>query len=844
MPHPVRVLHVDDSSSDRDLVRHALEKEPGDFVVTEAANYEEFKTQMAAGAYDVVLTDFHMLGFDGLHILDMVQAIEPRVPVVIVTGTGSEEVAVTAMKQGAADYVLKTPRHIQRLPCTIQTVLGQRRQQEARLQAEAALRESQQFIQSTLEAMQAVRDVTLEITHELDLTTLLELIIQRAMALVATATAGVVWLWDEAAQVLAPHAWRGRGEWLRDLRLRLGEGVAGTVAQQRKGLAVQEYANFPAAHPVFLERIKSPMILSEPLLYRDRLVGVISLANEQSERPFGAQERDLLVLFAAQAAIAIENARLYAEVVQRQQVAQRLSDLGRRLAESFDPLEVGQQIVESVRQLCGVLVATVYQLEPSSDTLIILATSGEMEPYRHMLALPSGMGVAGLAVQRRQPVVTPDFRTDSRLTYTSEVRARLDSVPYQAVLAVPLLVKDEIIGALAMGDRAGREFDTATLEVAQTFASQAALALEKARMYTQMQDTRDFLHSILANSADAIMTTDLHGRVTYVSPGAEAMFGYGAPELLGQSIASYYRGGAEELRLIMRRLDRVGQWQNYETAVWGKNGCWIEVNASYSLLRDAHGQVSGSLGVIKDITEQKRLEEALVTISEREQQRLGQDLHDGLGQQLTGLAFLSKAVERKLQARGAPEAAEVTHLVDLINRTITHTRELSHGFYPVELQREGLKSVLQALAAHMRQTFGVDCQVTGHLPGWVSKPQIAIHLYRIAQEAMHNAIRHGRARQVMIRLRRTAKHLRLIIQDNGIGITDEAAQGRGMGLQTMRHRASLIGAILNVERGASGGTCVSCIVPIPPTPRQGGNRHEREGSVGGFANLSPHPYCG
>jgi signal transduction histidine kinase/DNA-binding response OmpR family regulator len=140
---PVRILYVDDYPLDRELVRDALEKENGGFQVTEAASRSEFEARLAEGNYDLVLTDFNILGFEGLQVISVVQAKNPRIPVVIVTGTGSEEVAVEAMKRGAADYVIKTPHHIQRLPRTIRAAIERKRLQDEREQAEKALRESE-----------------------------------------------------------------------------------------------------------------------------------------------------------------------------------------------------------------------------------------------------------------------------------------------------------------------------------------------------------------------------------------------------------------------------------------------------------------------------------------------------------------------------------------------------------------------------------------------------------------------------------------------------------------------------------------------------------------------------
>jgi GAF domain-containing protein/ActR/RegA family two-component response regulator len=175
--------------------------------------------------------------------------------------------------------------------------------------------------------VEAVRGIADEITRELDLTALLDLIIRRAADLVG-ATLGRIFLWDEAEQVLVPRAWLGLDEWIRGLRLRLGEGIAGTVALRREGMIVNDYRTWPHANPTTLVRTGITAVLAEPLMYRDRLLGVIVLNHENGERTFSPQDRDLLALFASAAAIAIQNARLFAEV----------KDSYRRLQEAQDAL--------------------------------------------------------------------------------------------------------------------------------------------------------------------------------------------------------------------------------------------------------------------------------------------------------------------------------------------------------------------------------------------------------------------------------------------------------------------------------------------------------------------------
>ncbi len=207
--------------------------------------------------------------------------------------------------------------------------------------------------------LEAVRAVTAEITRELDLPSLLGLITRRAAGLVGAAS-GTVFLWDDAAQALVPRAWHGFGDWKPDVRLRLGEGVAGVVAQRQEGLIVNDYQTSPHTHPTILERTKITAVLAEPLLYRERLVGVIAIYNEGSRHPFAEQHRQLLTLFAIQAAIAIENARLFAELNQSYTDLQRAQE---ELIRSEKLRALGQMAAGIAHDLNNTLAAILGQAE-------------------------------------------------------------------------------------------------------------------------------------------------------------------------------------------------------------------------------------------------------------------------------------------------------------------------------------------------------------------------------------------------------------------------------------------------------------------------------------------------
>jgi signal transduction histidine kinase len=216
----------------------------------------------------------------------------------------------------------------------------------------------------------------------------------------------------------------------------------------------------------------------------------------------------------------------------------------------------------------------------------------------------------------------------------------------------------------------------------------------------------------------------------------------------------------------------------------------------------------------KEIQERMRLQKELLETSERVQRRIGYDLHDGLCQHLTGTAMAGQVLGQKLADRSLPEAAEADRLVELIQEAIELTRTLARGLHPLEVQAGRLADSFQELAASASDRFRVSCQFEYHpalpLPD-VNDVNVATHLYRIAQEAISNAIRHGKARHINIRLDSTDNEIVLTIIDDGIGLPENARNGDGLGLRIMAYRASMIGATFNIERLSSlYGTRVTC----------------------------------
>ncbi len=216
------------------------------------------------------------------------------------------------------------------------------------------------------------------------------------------------------------------------------------------------------------------------------------------------------------------------------------------------------------------------------------------------------------------------------------------------------------------------------------------------------------------------------------------------------------------------------------------------------------------LGIVRDITGQKRLQNEILEISGREQRRIGQDLHDSLCQHLAGIGFMGKVLEKKIIEQHPLTPSDVNEIVTLIDQAITMTRGFARGLNPVRLEADSFVFALSELADNVGKLFGITCRFEYSNLILIHDNTMATHLYRIVQEALNNAIKHGKADTVTIMLRQDGTTCILTVQDNGIGIGNITNQGKGLGLNIMQYRASMIGATLDIKNAEFGGTILTC----------------------------------
>src|SRR5580704_1603095 len=303
----------------------------------------------------------------------------------------------------------------------------------------------------------------------------------------------------------------------------------------------------------------------------------------------------------------------------------------------------------------------------------------------------------------------------------------------------------------------------------------------------------------------------------YVSPQIETSLGFTQNEWLEDPVRWYSRIHPDDkMRWSEEAAEMFLSGKPLRSAyrIIARDGRVLWFQCEAKMIRRPDGSPWFIHGVGFDITERKGLEESILEISAREQRRIAQDLHDGLGQHLTGIAFMSKVLQEKLSDQCLPEAEEAAKIVKMVNEAIDNTRQLARGLHPVAAEPQGLMSALKKWANEVEVLFQIHCSFQCDKPVYIHDANAATHLYRIAQEAVNNAIRHGKSKNIVISLAGRGATAVLTIQDNGTGFPKKPTSQPGVGLSIMNYRADMIGGSLKVQPNDSGGITVTCMFPI------------------------------
>lgn len=328
-----------------------------------------------------------------------------------------------------------------------------------------------------------------------------------------------------------------------------------------------------------------------------------------------------------------------------------------------------------------------------------------------------------------------------------------------------------------------------------------------------LRRSEEELSSFFAQSPLALFWISPTGRVRRINRAGLMLLGRTEKECKAQYLSAVF-ADRTIASMLLKRLGQKGEIRNHRARLKCKDGrirhVLIDANG---LWRD--GAMVHSRWFVRDITPRVKLERKLLDVAEREGERLGSDLHDDICQQLAGIEFLSQSMAGHLREKALPEAAQASDIAGMVREAIRHTRELAHGLSPMPRGAVGLRDALHQLAGHIRKAFHVDCRLHCKTNNVSDDGGLGIHVYRIAQEAVTNAVKHGRARRIDITLRCRRHKLTMVVRDDGVGMPKRLREGKEMGLRALKYRAAVIGGSLSLKPNPGGGTAVLCEVSDP-----------------------------
>ncbi|MEX0770515.1 MAG: PAS domain S-box protein [Balneolaceae bacterium] len=338
----------------------------------------------------------------------------------------------------------------------------------------------------------------------------------------------------------------------------------------------------------------------------------------------------------------------------------------------------------------------------------------------------------------------------------------------------------------------------------------------------ELVESQSRIQAILEASVDGIITIDERGRILSFNQAARKMFGYEEHEVINRNVSMLMPVPYSEqhdsylqnyLETGEKKIIGIGR----EVQGLRKDGSIFPIDLAVSDVKWEGNRIFS--GIIKDISTRKELERRVLHIGDEERRKIGQDLHDGLGQMLTGIRMVSENLARKLLANGVPGASEVQEIADMVQEADEYARTLSHGMAQVDLEKNGLGLALENLSNRVEKMFGIQCEYieNGNIDDVTDKHSIALNLYRIVQESINNAVKHGDADKINCRLSNSSRHLSLVVEDNGKGFNPEIKNHQGMGIEIMKYRAGILGGILEITRTEEEKTQVRCIIPHEKT---------------------------
>jgi PAS domain S-box-containing protein len=432
------------------------------------------------------------------------------------------------------------------------------------------------------------------------------------------------------------------------------------------------------------------------------------------------------------------------------------------------------------------------------------------------------------------------------------LKSTIRSEGIRAAAFIPLVSSQKLIGKFMTYYDAPHVFTDDELKLATTIATQLAQAIEHKRDEEALRESEARLRATVEQATAGVARCDTDGGIVFANRALCKMLGYTESELIGKTVADVtHRDDVKKTRRLFRRMIQDGKPFEIEKRYVRKDGSVLWADVSASAVRGPNGKAQSAVAVIVDITARKKVEEVLqrsnealeelvdqrtkalsvtnaelkaeiarrkglegeiLEISDREQQRLAQELHDGICQHLTAVAFMARSVGLRLKNHRVIEVKDIEKIAELVNNAATDTRNLSRALHRFDVDAAGLVEALEDLVD--REMWRTPCRLEVKPSFHLDNDTVATHLYRIAREAVINANKHAQARQIVVKLERSGqRQMVLSVTDDGVGVQNARNGKRGLGFHIMNYRARLMGGQLKIESPEKGGTRVACYLP-------------------------------
>ena len=459
----------------------------------------------------------------------------------------------------------------------------------------------------------------------------------------------------------------------------------------------------------------------------------------------------------------------------------------------------------------GANFSSIFEL--STDAKIMLLRSGAGWKPGHVGITTievSEETATGRALQLNQPIVIEDVRADRQVRLPEFMQAHRVA----SSMAVVIQGRERAFGVLSVDAIAHRAFGANDIHFLESIGNALAAGISRIQFEHELRDTAARLKGIVETAVDGIITINERGIVETMNPAAECTFGYAADEVIGSNVSmlmpepyrSEHDGYIERYRRTgERRIIGIGR------EVRGRRKDGTEFPMDLAVSTTSLGDRRIFTGLVRDITTRKKLEQEILEISDQEKRRLGSDLHDDLCQRLVSIRFRCDALKKTLSIAPLGESKEsLNRIAADLGESVDRTRMLARGLAPVALEKNGLVSAVGELTASTQAMSNVKCTFRTKGKITVEDSIAATHLFRITQEAITNALKHAKPKEIVVSLRKQRNKNVLVIEDDGSGFSRAAAQysSDGMGLRTINYRAGMIGAAVEVGSKVGKGTKV------------------------------------